>query len=70
MLCVGLNYRSHATQGGFAPPRHPAVSGRWATTLTVSGTPAPVPAGEPGLDWEGEVAAVVGRRLTDADEAT
>ncbi|MGW5265159.1 fumarylacetoacetate hydrolase family protein [Microbispora sp. NPDC004025] len=70
VLCVGLNYRSHAAQGGFTPPKHPTVSGRWATTLTASGTPAPVPAGEPGLDWEGEVAAVVGRRLTDADEAT
>jgi 2-keto-4-pentenoate hydratase/2-oxohepta-3-ene-1,7-dioic acid hydratase in catechol pathway len=29
-----------------------------------------VPANEPGLDWEGEVAAVVGRRLTDVDEET
>ncbi|MEN3539590.1 fumarylacetoacetate hydrolase family protein [Microbispora sp. ZYX-F-249] len=70
VVCVGLNYRSHAAVGGFTPPRHPTVSGRWASTLTVSGTPAPVPAGEPGLDWEGEVAAVVGRRLIDADEAT
>ncbi|WP_310742043.1 fumarylacetoacetate hydrolase family protein [Microbispora sp. H13382] len=70
VVCVGLNYRSHAAEGGFTSPRHPTVSGRWATTLTASGTPAPVPAGEPGLDWEGEVAAVVGRRLTDADEAT
>ena len=36
----------------------------------MSGTPAPVPANEPGLEWEGEVAAVVGRRLTDVDERT
>ena len=44
--------------------------GRWVASLTVDGTPAPVPANEPGLDWEGEVAAIVGRQLTDVDEAT
>ena len=55
---------------GFAPPEHPTVFGRWVASLTTEGTPAPVPANEPGLDWEGEVAAIVGRRLTDVDERT
>ncbi|MEU6410417.1 fumarylacetoacetate hydrolase family protein [Microbispora sp. NPDC046933] len=68
VVCIGLNYRAHAAEGGFTPPAHPTVFGRWVASLTAGGTPAPVPAGEPGLDWEGEVAAVVGRRLTDADE--
>jgi 2-keto-4-pentenoate hydratase/2-oxohepta-3-ene-1,7-dioic acid hydratase in catechol pathway len=70
VVCIGLNYRAHAAEGGFTPPEHPTVFGRWVASLTVSGTPAPVPANEPGLDWEGEVAAVVGRRLTDVDEET
>ena len=70
VICIGLNYRAHAAEGGFTPPEHPTVFGRWVASLTVSGTPAPVPANEPGLDWEGEVAAIVGRRLTDVDEAT
>ena len=30
----------------------------------------PVPANEPGLDWEGEVAAIVGQPMTDVDAAT
>jgi 2,4-diketo-3-deoxy-L-fuconate hydrolase len=68
VICIGLNYRAHAAEGGFAPPDHPTIFGRWVASLTVDGTPVPVPASEPGLDWEGEVAAVVGRRLTDADE--
>jgi 2-keto-4-pentenoate hydratase/2-oxohepta-3-ene-1,7-dioic acid hydratase in catechol pathway len=38
--------------------------------LTVGDVPVPVPANEPGLDWEGEVAAVVGERLSDVDAAT
>jgi 2-keto-4-pentenoate hydratase/2-oxohepta-3-ene-1,7-dioic acid hydratase in catechol pathway len=70
VICIGLNYRAHAAEGGFTPPEHPTVFGRWVTSLTTDGTPAPVPANEPGLDWEGEVAVVVGRRLTDVDEAT
>ena len=70
VICIGLNYRAHAAEGGFTPPDHPTVFGRWVASLTVDGTPAPVPANEPGLDWEGEVAAIVGRQLTDVDEAT
>jgi 2-keto-4-pentenoate hydratase/2-oxohepta-3-ene-1,7-dioic acid hydratase in catechol pathway len=70
VICIGLNYRAHAAEGGFTPPEHPTVFGRWVASLTAGETPAPVPANEPGLDWEGEVAAVVGRPLTDVDEAT
>ena len=61
VLCVGLNYAAHVAEGTFERPSHPAVFGRWTRSLTVSGTAAPIPAGEPGLDWEGELAAVIGR---------
>ena len=67
VICVGLNYRAHAAEGKFEVPEHPTIFGRWTASLTVSGTPAPVNANEPGLDWEGEVAAIVGERLTDVD---
>ena len=70
VICIGLNYRAHAAEGGFTPPEHPTVFGRWVASLTAGGTPVPVPATEPGLDWEGEVAAVVGTPLTDVDEET
>ena len=66
VLCVGLNYADHVAEGTFQRPSHPAVFGRWTRSLTVSGTPAPVPSGEPGLDWEGELAAVIGRPCKDA----
>jgi 2,4-didehydro-3-deoxy-L-rhamnonate hydrolase len=63
VLCVGLNYPAHVAEGTFQRPTHPAVFGRWTRSLTVSGTPAPVPPGEHGLDWEGELVAVVGQTL-------
>ncbi|MBL7618857.1 fumarylacetoacetate hydrolase family protein [Frankia sp. AgB1.8] len=68
VLCVGLNYRAHAAETGIEPPRYPNLFGRWTVSLTVDGTPAPVPAGERGLDWEGELGVVVGVSLADVDE--
>ncbi|OHV37014.1 MULTISPECIES: fumarylacetoacetate hydrolase family protein [Pseudofrankia] len=70
VLCVGLNYRAHAAETGLPLPKYPAIFGRWTVSLTVDGTPAPVPAGERGLDWEGELGVVLGATLADADEAT
>lgn len=70
VLCVGLNYREHVAEGSYADleyPPYPTIFARWTRTLTVGGVPAPVPATEAGLDWEGEVAAYVGRRIADAD---
>ena len=69
VLCVGLNYPEHVAEGTFQRPSHPAVFGRWTRSLTVSGTPAPVPACEQGLDWEGELVAVVGRPLKSVTAA-
>ena len=70
VLCVGLNYKAHAAEGSFAVPEYPTIFGRWTASLSVGGVPAPVPAGEAGLDWEGEIAAVVGRRLESVDADT
>lgn len=69
VLCVGLNYAEHVAEGTFKRPSHPAVFGRWTRSLTVSGTPAPVPTGEQGLDWEGELVAVIGRESKDVSAA-
>jgi 2,4-didehydro-3-deoxy-L-rhamnonate hydrolase len=70
VFCLGLNYRAHAEEGDYEVPRHPTVFGRWARSLSVSDVAVPVPVDEPGLDWEGEVAAVVGSPLVSVDAAT
>lgn len=66
VLCAGLNYVNHAAESKKELPAHPDVFARWASTLVTSGTSVPVPRTEPGLDWEGELAAVVGAELKDA----
>jgi 2,4-didehydro-3-deoxy-L-rhamnonate hydrolase len=70
VLCVGLNYRLHAAESGLPIPHRPAFFGRWTVSLVSDGTPVPVPFGEPGLDWEVELAVIVGRRLAGVDAAT
>jgi 2-keto-4-pentenoate hydratase/2-oxohepta-3-ene-1,7-dioic acid hydratase in catechol pathway len=70
VVCIGLNYLKHVAEGSFAGqdlPEHPTLFARWTQSLTVDGAEVPVPAGEDGLDWEGEVVAYVGSTLVDAD---
>ncbi|MEU1389743.1 MULTISPECIES: fumarylacetoacetate hydrolase family protein [unclassified Nonomuraea] len=70
VICVGLNYLRHVAEGSYAGegvPPHPTLFARWTRSLTVGGVPVPVPSGEDGLDWEGEVVAYVGAPLVDAD---
>lgn len=66
VFCIGLNYDDHIEEGWFRDqqrPTNPTIFGRWTRSLAVGGVSVPVPPDEDGLDWEGEVAAWVGRDL-------
>lgn len=69
VLCVGLNYAGHIDEGPYEAPEYPTIFGRWTASLAVSGTPVAVPVDEPGLDWEAELVAVVGRPIWMAEPA-
>jgi 2-keto-4-pentenoate hydratase/2-oxohepta-3-ene-1,7-dioic acid hydratase in catechol pathway len=69
IVCIGLNYLDHVKEGSFRDedlPEFPTLFGRWPASLSVDGAEIPVPSGEDGLDWEGEVVAWVGAQLVDA----
>lgn len=66
VLCAGRNYAAHAAEANLPVPKRPDLFGRWPSTLTVSGHPVPVPPREDHLDWEGELAVVLGGYLLDA----
>lgn len=66
VLCAGRNYAAHAAEINASVPQRPELFGRWPSTLTVSGHPVPVPSREDHLDWEGELAVVLGDYLRDA----
>ncbi|KNH20737.1 fumarylacetoacetate hydrolase [Arthrobacter sp. ZBG10] len=73
VICVGLNYKAHVAEGSYKNqdlPPYPTLFGRWTASLSVGNVPVPVPTGEAGLDWEGEVAAYIGQRVESVDEET
>lgn len=68
IICVAINYVEHGKEGGLPTPPFPNLFARWASTLVTSGTPVPVPSTEPdGIDWEVELAAIIGKPLLEAN---
>lgn len=68
IFCVGLNYAHHITEMGHELPTHPTLFGKFAGTLTGPFDDVTVPAALLGqLDFEGELALIVGTPTRDAD---
>lgn len=61
IFCVGLNYADHVTEMGREQKDHPAIFTRWADTLVAHGQPLIVPKESPCLDYEGELAVIIGK---------
>jgi acylpyruvate hydrolase len=68
IVCIGLNYRAHAAEANIEPPDSPTFFGKFRNALAPPGATVPAPAASTKLDFEAEVAVVVGRRLSHADE--
>jgi 2-keto-4-pentenoate hydratase/2-oxohepta-3-ene-1,7-dioic acid hydratase in catechol pathway len=69
IICVGLNYRDHAEESGATPPKSPVLFGKWPSSLVVGGSPIVIPAGVEQIDYEAELAVVIGREGRDLSEA-
>lgn len=70
IVCLGLNYRDHALEGGYAVPDYPALFLRTATSLLAAGAPIVAPDVSEKLDFEAELLVIVGqggRRISEAD---
>ena len=60
-LCIGINYRPHMLEMGREPPTHPVVFVRFANSLVGHEVPLVRPRVSEQLDFEGELAVVIGR---------
>ncbi|MDX6663456.1 MAG: hypothetical protein QOG09_1558 [Solirubrobacterales bacterium] len=69
IVCIGLNYRSHAAEAGIDPPESPTFFAKFANALAADGAEVALPAKSQKVDFEAELAFVVGRRATAVDEA-
>ena len=64
ILCVGLNYRDHAKETGKAVPTEPILFSKFASSVVGPGADVVVPPEAGELDYEAELAVVIGRRAS------
>ena len=69
VLCIGVNYRDHAAEMGRPPPETPVVFAKFANAVIGPGDDVVVPAAASMVDYEAELAVVVGRRAARVAEA-
>jgi 2,4-didehydro-3-deoxy-L-rhamnonate hydrolase len=71
VFAIGLNYRRHAEESGMDLPQLPAVFTKFPTSVVGPFDDVVLPFGERSVDWEAELAFVVGRggRRIRPDEA-
>ncbi|MCO1340275.1 2-keto-4-pentenoate hydratase [Kocuria polaris] len=70
IFCIGLNYRNHAAETGIELPTHPTIFTKFADSLCGANDTVEIPPEEHRIDWEGELAVVVGaggRRIAEAE---
>lgn len=70
IICLGLNYRDHAAEGGFQVPEFPTIFGRFNSSLIGHGAPMIKPSFSDQLDYEGELVAVIGKGGKDISKAS
>jgi 2-keto-4-pentenoate hydratase/2-oxohepta-3-ene-1,7-dioic acid hydratase in catechol pathway len=68
IVCIGLNYGAHAAEAGMDPPESPTIFGKYRNALASPGATVPLPAASRKVDFEAEIAFVVGRRAKEVAE--
>lgn len=68
IFCVGLNYVGHAEELGLKIPKYPSIFSRYGTTCVGHEQPILLPKSSDAVDWEGELALVIGRPIKNVGE--
>jgi acylpyruvate hydrolase len=66
VVCLGLNYREHVAEGVYELPEHPVLFSKFAETLLGAGEAIILPPESSAVDYEAELAFVVGRAVRRA----
>lgn len=67
LICVGLNYRSHIAEMGRQPDDYPTLFATFAEALIGARDPIILPSASSQVDWEAELAVIIGRPVRKAD---
>ncbi len=62
IVCIGLNFHDHAAESGMAVPAEPVIFFKASTALCGPDDPVVIPRNGTKVDWEVELAVVIGRR--------
>ena len=68
ILCLGVNYREHATEAQQEIPKVPLVFAKFRNCLTGPTSPILLPRVSTLIDYEGELAVIIGKRCKDVPE--
>jgi 2-keto-4-pentenoate hydratase/2-oxohepta-3-ene-1,7-dioic acid hydratase in catechol pathway len=69
IVCIGLNYADHAEEAGIEAPPVPTFFAKFANALVPDGATVAIPEATKRLDYEAEVAFVIGRPAREVDAA-
>ena len=62
LICIGLNYRDHAAESNMPIPERPVIFSKFSTCVIAPGEPVVIPSTSQQVDYEAELAVVIGRR--------
>ena len=65
IICLGLNYREHATEASLEVPKAPILFAKFRNSLTGPSSPIVLPRVSQQIDYEAELAVVIGRRCKE-----
>jgi 2-keto-4-pentenoate hydratase/2-oxohepta-3-ene-1,7-dioic acid hydratase in catechol pathway len=71
IVCIGMNYHDHAGEIGLTVPKTPAIFSKFSSCVIAPGEPVVIPSSSEQVDYEAELAVVIGRRASrvSADRA-
>ena len=68
IICLGVNYHDHAAEGGNTVADYPTIFFRGPSSLAAHGDAIPIPAISTALDYEAELALVIGKAARNVPE--
>jgi 2-keto-4-pentenoate hydratase/2-oxohepta-3-ene-1,7-dioic acid hydratase in catechol pathway len=68
IICIGTNYAEHAAESGFEIPPVPTFFAKFRNSLVGPTSPVIMPMADHFIDYEGELAVVIGKRCKHVSE--
>lgn len=69
IICLGVNYHDHAAEGGNKVADYPTIFFRGPSSLAAHGDVIPIPPISTSLDYEAELALVIGKTTRNVSES-